>query len=394
MSAEGAGATTAPLLAPPAVPPAAAPPVAAPPAPSPPPSPPPSDSLRRLVVRSLVVALALLAGGVFMIDWNDLLLWSPVQRTDDATLRGEPTVISARVAGYLTAVPVLDMAEVRAGETLFEIDDATYRAQVELADAQLADAQAQVAIAGAQIALQEQQIAVAGGTAALAESNAILADQERARQNGLVGTAAARQTDVEQANANAIAQEATLAGARASVAGARAQLKVLQAQLTEAQAALQAKQAALDSARINLGYTRVAAPRDGRVGYRLARVGQYVSPGTPLIELVPSNDIWVIAYYRETQMRDMRPGQPAKVTLDAYPGVTLHGHVDSIAPGSQALGSMLPPDRSVGNFTKIAQRIPVKISIDPGQVPAHGLIDRMFPGLSVETAVDTSGARR
>ena len=393
MTADTAGATTAPLVVPPSTAPTPAPPVAVPPAPSTPP-PPSSDGLRRLIVRSLVVALALLAGGVFMIDWDDLLLWSPVQRTDDATLRGEPTVISARVAGYLTGVPVRDMAQVKAGETLFEIDDATYRAQVELADAQLADAQAQVAIAGAQIALQEQQIAVASSAAALAESNAILAGQERVRQNGLAGTVAARQTDVEQANANAVAQEATLAGTRAAVAGARAQLKVLQAQLTEAQAAMQAKQAALDSARINLGYARVVAPRDGRVGYRLALIGQYVSPGTPLIELVPRNDTWVIANYRETQMRDMRPGQPAKVTLDAYPGVTLSGHVDSIEPGSQALGSLLPPDRSVGNFTKIAQRIPVKIRIDPGQVSAHGLISRMFPGLSVETAVDTSGARK
>ncbi|HEX3350340.1 MAG TPA: HlyD family secretion protein [Acetobacteraceae bacterium] len=351
---------------------------------------PPVDGLRSLIVRSTVLALALLAGGVFMVDWNEILLWRAVQRTNDATLRGDPTELSARVAGTLTRVPVADMAEVKADDVLFEIDDAPYRARVDLAAAQLADAQAQVAIAGAQIALQARQVDVAASAVELAASNATYADQQRTRQNALQGTPALRQTDLEQANANAVAAEATLSGARAAVAGAQAQLKVLQAQLVQAQAALQAKQAALDAARINLGYTRVAAPRAGRVGYRLARLGEYVAPGTPLIELVPLNDVWVVANYRETQMRNMRPGQPARVTLDAYPGVVLHGHVDSIDPGSQALGSLLPPDRSVGNFTKIAQRVPVKISIDANEVREHALIGRMFPGLSVETAVDTS----
>ncbi len=181
-----------------------------------------------------------------------------------------------------------------------------------------------------------------------------------------------------------------MAGNRAKIASQTAQLKVLHATLEQTEADLQAKQAALDTAQINLGYTRVLAPRDGRLGFRIVRVGQYVAAGAPLIQLVPSNDVWVVANFRETQVRNMHVGQPARLTLDAYPGITLIGRIDSIEPGSEALGSLLPPDRAVGNFTKITQRVPVKIRIDAGQAHQNELIGRLLPGLSVEAAVDTS----
>ncbi len=282
------------------------------------------------------------------------------------------------------------MATVREGEVLYEIDDAEYLAAVDLATAQVADAGAQVATASAQIALQESQIDVTQSTADLAGSDLILAEQERTRQNGLRGSPAFLQRDWEQATQNALALEATVAGNNATIASQTAQLKVLHATFAQAQANLRAKQAALEAAQINLGYTRVLAPRDGRLGYRIARLGQYVVPGTPLIQLVPSNDVWVVANFRETQLRNMRVGQPAQLTFDAYPGITLAGEVDSIEPGSEAIGSLLPPERAVGNFTKIAQRVPVKISINAGEGRRNGLIGRLFPGLSVEAAVDTS----
>jgi membrane fusion protein (multidrug efflux system) len=331
-----------------------------------------------------------LAGGLFMVDWNDLLLLSPVQRTDDAFLRGDPTTLSAHVPGYVRRVAVADMETVKAGQLLYEIDDAEYRAQVDLAQAQVADARAQVAIAAAQIGLQERQIDVTQSNADLAQSDLILAVQEAGRQNALRGTPAYLQRAWEEAIQNALALQATVAGNRAQIASQTAQLKVLRATREQAEADLQAKQAALETAQINLGYTRVLAPRNGRLGFRIVRAGQYVAAGAPLIELVPSNDFWVVANFRETQVRNMRVGQPARLTLDAYPGITLIGHVDSIEPGSEALASLLPPDRAVGNFTKIVQRVPLKIRIDAGQARQNELIGRLLPGLSVEAAVDTS----
>jgi membrane fusion protein, multidrug efflux system len=359
--------------------------------PPPPPSPaPPPNMLRRVIVRALIVGLAVLAGGLFMVDWDDLLLLSPVQRTDDAYLRGDPTTLSAHVPGYVSKVAVADMAMVKAGQVLYEIDDAEYRAQVDLARAQVADASAQVAIAAAQIRLQERQIDVTQSNADLAQSDLIQAVQEAGRQNALRGTPAYLRSAWEQATQNALALEATVAGNQATIASQTAQLKVLQATHEQAEAALQAKQAALDTAQINLGYTHVLAPRDGRLGFRIVRVGQYVAAGQPLIQLVPRNDVWVVANFRETQVRNMRVGQPARLTFDAYPGVTLIGHIDSIEPGSEALASLLPPDRAVGNFTKITQRVPVKIRIDPGQALQNKLIGRLLLGLSVEAAVDTA----
>ena len=338
----------------------------------------------------MIVGLAVLAGGLFIVDWDDLLLLGSVQRTDDAYLRGDPTMLSARVPGYVSRVAVADMATVERGQILYQIDDAEYRAQVDLARVQVSEAGAQLAIAAAQIELQQRQIDVTQSEADAAESDLIQAEQERDRQNGLRGTPAYLLRDWEQATQNALALQATVAGNRATIASQTAQLKVLHATFTQARANLQAKQAALQSAEINLGYTRVLAPRDGRLGLRIARLGQYVVPGAPLIELVPRNDVWVVANFRETQVRNMRVGQPARVTLDAYPGIALTGHVDSIEPGSEASGSLLPPDRAIGNFTKIAQRVPVKIRFDAGEVREHELIARMLPGLSVEAAVDTA----
>ena len=372
--------------------PGSTPAVQPPPSPqgSPPPTAPPPNRLRRVIVRALIVGLAVLAGGLFMVDWDDLLLLSPVQRTDDAYLRGDPTTLSARVPGYVHRVAVADMETVKLGQVLYEIDDAEYRAQVDLARARVAEAGAQVAIAAAQVGLQERQIDVTQSNADLAQSDLIQAEQEQSRQDRLRGTPAFLLRTWEQATQNALALQATVAGNHATIASQMAQLKVLHATFQQTEADLRAKQAALETAQINLGYTRVLAPRDGRLGFRITRVGQYVTAGTPLIELVPRNDVWVVANFRETQVRNMRIGQPARLTFDAYPGVALIGHIDSIEPGSEALGSLLPPDRAVGNFTKIAQRVPVKIRIDAGQARQNELIGRLFPGLSVEAAVDTS----
>ena len=347
--------------------------------------------LRRVVVRALIVGLAVLAGGLFMVDWDDLLLLSPVQRTDDAYLRGDPTTLSARVPGYVRRVAVTDMETVKAGQVLYEIDDDEYRAQVDLARAQVAEAGAQVAIAN-------------GADRASGAPDRRHAEQRRpgaigpdpGRTGGVVGrTGCAARPPFCCAPGSRRPRtpsrcrprwQATAPPSRRRRRSSRSCTR----RSSRRRRTQQAKQAALETAQINLGYTRVLAPRDGRLGFRIALVGQYVAAGAPLIQLVPRNDVWVVANFRETQVRNMHVGQPARLTFDAYPGITLAGHIDSIEPGSEALGSLLPPDRAVGNFTKIAQRVPVKIRIDAGQARQNELIGRLFPGLSVEAAVDTS----
>ena len=201
------------------------------------------------------------------------------------------------------------------------------------------------------------------------------------------GIASTRQL-VERADASHRATNANLNRAQAQLVAAVAQLKMIAAQEKQASAAIQGKQAALDIARINLGYTRITAPADGEVGQRLVRPGQYVGVGTQVIALVALPNVWVVANYKETQLTRMTVGQPASVTVDAFPGVTLRGHVDSVSPGSGSQFSLLPSDNATGNFTKVVQRIPVKIALDD----TGPLRDRLRPGMSVIAAIHTDSA--
>jgi membrane fusion protein (multidrug efflux system) len=209
---------------------------------------------------------------------------------------------------------------------------------------------------------------------------------EANRQQTLLTTNAGTDQLVEQAVDNEKRTEATLALNQAQVEQQRQQLKVLDSQESQATASLKGQQAARDLAKIALGYTRIVAPVDGMVGQRQVRPGQYVSTGTQVIALIPLPNVWVIGNYKETQMTRIRVGQPARVTVDAFPGVVLHGHVDSWAPGSGAEFSLLPPDNATGNFTKVVQRIPVKIVLDSDPQVA----DLLRPGMSVTAAIDTS----
>ena len=206
------------------------------------------------------------------------------------------------------------------------------------------------------------------------------------QQNLLVTKYAGTEQLVEQAVDNEKHTEATLALNQAQLAQQRQQLNVLDSQEQQANATLKAQQAARDLAKIALGYTRITAPVDGMVSERQVRPGQYVSVGTEVISLVPLPNVWVVANYKETQMTRIRLGQPARVTVDAFPGVVLRGHVDSWSPASGAQFSLLPPDNATGNFTKVVQRIPVKIVLDHD--PSLG--DLLRPGMSVIATIDTS----
>jgi membrane fusion protein (multidrug efflux system) len=335
----------------------------------------------------LIVALGLLI--VVTTRWNGWVGRAGWQSTDDAYLQADLTPIAAKVPGYLREVPVQDFERVKGGQELALIVDDDYRAAVDQAAAGFAAATAQVATLKAQYGLQQANVAAAQAasavTAAALDQNA----RDLARQHRLfeTGSSSTEATEKLQTTREQIA--AQLDQNRAQVLAAERQLDVLAAQAVQAQAAAAGQAASLETARINLGYTRIVAPEDGVVGQRQARQGQYVGVGGQINTLTPLPRVWVIANFKETQLTHMAVGDRAAVTVDTFPGRTLRGHVQSFAPGSGAVFALLPPDNATGNFTKVVQRIAVKILIDD----ADGLADRLRPGMSVEAKVDARGAR-
>jgi membrane fusion protein (multidrug efflux system) len=320
-------------------------------------------------------------------DWDWWQGSAARQVTNDAYLQADLTPLAAKSPGYVRTVLVGDFQRVKAGDVLVEIVDDDYRATLDQAEASADAASAAIENIERQKLLQQALVKQAEATIQATEADLTRYRLEAARQQSLLATRIAG-TDqlVEQAVDNQKRTEATLALNQAQLEQQRQQLKVLDSQESQAKATLKGQEAARDLAKIALGYTRIVAPVDGMVGQRLVRPGQYVSVGTQVIALVPLPNVWVIANYKETQMTRIRVGQPASVTVDAFPGVVLHGHVDSWSPGSGAEFSLLPPDNATGNFTKVVQRIPVKILLDPDPRVANLL----RPGMSVVAAIDTT----
>lgn len=339
--------------------------------------------MKNVAVRALVVSLALLGVAAFAIDWNQVLLSSRWLGTDDAQLQGDPVTLRTRVAGTLQDVPVRDYAPVHRGDLLFAVQDVDYRARVDQASAALAMADAAVAVAQAELAQQTAQIGVAVAQLHDAAAGLVQARQERQRQQALLHTESYLQRDWDNAQSGEASRKAGREGRLRDLDAAQAGVAVMRAQLEQARAQAGDRRAALDYARIQLGYTRITAPVDGVVTTRLVRTGAYVAPGTILITVVPVQPTWVVANYREVELTRMRPGQSVEVHVDALPELTLHGHVDSLQPQSQSEQSALPPDRAAGSFTKITQRVPVKIDLDP----EPWLAGKLRPGLSAETWV-------
>ena len=308
------------------------------------------------------------------------------ETTDDAFVAGDVTPLSARVSGNITQMPVNDFQTVKKGDLLAVIDPSDYQAQLELAQANLAAAEATLANLENQRNIQEALVREAESTIDATEADVLRYQLEDKRQHDLLRTGiAGTQQLVEQADANAkktIAQrrlnDAQLDQQRAALAAIDIQEKQVRAQIkaTEAQVAL---------ASDNLGYTRILSPADGLVGQRQVRLGQFVNVGTQVIAVVPLPNIWVTANYKETQMTNIRLGQPARIAVDAFPDLTLTGHVDSWSPGTGSTFALLPPDNATGNFTKVVQRVPVKIVLDKNE--SLGTLVR--PGMSVEATIDT-----
>jgi membrane fusion protein (multidrug efflux system) len=282
-------------------------------------------------------------------------------------------------------VVVDDFQRVKAGELLIEIEDDDYRARVAQAEADLLGAEAAIENLKARKAAQHAQVAEAEDAITATQADVERTRLEAERQRTLLATTFGTRQRVEQADAEAGRFAATLARNKAELEAQRRQLAVLDTQELQLRADAKAKQAALDLAKINLGYTRIVAPVGGMVSERGVRDGQYVHAGSQVITVVPLDNVWVLANYKETQLTHVALGQRAEIRIDTFPGVVIDAMVDSIAPASGAQFSLLPPDNATGNFTKVVQRIPVKLRI----APDNPLAGKLRPGMSVVATILT-----
>jgi membrane fusion protein, multidrug efflux system len=338
---------------------------------------------------TLVRLAVLLAAGVvvvlFATQWDRWVGLAVRQVTDDAYVRGDITPLSAQIEGYVRRVPVDDFRRVKGGELLVEIEDDDYRARVAQAEADLLGAQAAIENLKARKQAQHAQVAEAEDAIKATQADVERTRLEDARQRTLLATTFGTRQQVEQADAAAQRFAATLARDQAELDAQRRQLAVLDTQEAQLRADAKAKQAALDLAKINLGYTRITAPVGGEVSERNVRAGQYVHAGSQVITVVPLDNVWVVANYKETQLTHVAIGQRAEIRVDTFPGIVINAMVDSIAPASGAQFSLLPPDNATGNFTKVVQRIPVKLRIAPNN-PLSG---NLRPGMSVIATILT-----
>jgi len=320
--------------------------------------------------------------------WDEWVGSAVIQTTNDAYIRADVTRLSSRVAGEVLTVAANDFQRVKSGDLLVQIDPADYEAQVAQAEAGVAGAQAALDNLDNQVELQYATIAQAEAQLVSAQAEAVEARQEQERQQSLAQTEAGTRQKLEQAVAALARAEADVRANRAQIAAQRHQMEVLSGTKKQRAADLMGAKAALAAARLKLGYTRIVAPFDGVVGEREVQPNDYVNIGSNLINVVPLPDVYVVANYKETQLTRVRPGQPVEVTVDSFPNQRLHGRVERISPASGSQFALLPPDNATGNFTKVVQRVPVRIALDKGQP----LLERLLPGMSVVSHIDTDEA--
>ncbi|TFW62295.1 HlyD family secretion protein [Bradyrhizobium sp. MOS001] len=365
------------------------PPPAAAPAPPPKPTQRPASSLwGRLAIPLFAVIVALAFVALATLRFDEWVGNAVVQTTNDAYVRADLTRLASRVSGEVLTVGVSDFQRVKAGDLLIQIDPADYQAQVAQSEAAVAAAQAVLDNLSNQVELQYATIAQAQAAQLSAEALEVEARQEQDRQKSLTQTEAGTRQRLEQAVAGYAKAQADVRASRAVIAAQQHQLEVLQGTKKQRAADVAAAKATLASAKLKLGYTRITAPFDGVVGERQVQPGDYVNIGTNLINVVPLPKVYVIANYKETQLTHVAPGQPVEITVDGFPREKLRGKVERIAPATGAQVALLPPDNATGNFTKVVQRIPVRIQFDDNQP----LLARLVPGMSVVTSIDTKAA--
>ena len=338
--------------------------------------------LKQLALATATVAIVAGAG------WYATEWWQTgrfIETTDDAYAGGEVTPVSPHVAGFIAEVLVADNQHVTVGELLIRLDQRDFRAALNHAQAVADERQAMLASLEAKSVLQQQVVAEAEAALAAKTANATFAAVDAARYRDLAATGYGSRQDAQRTSATEQEAQSAIRAAHAMLAAARQQMLVLQAEIAGAHAGIAQAQADLETARLNLDYTEIRSPIDGYVGNRAGRVGSYVAGGAYLLSMIPARGLWVDANFKEDQLANIRPGQPATVIADVLPGKALRGHVQSLAPGAGSVFSVIPPENATGNFTKIVQRVPVRVVLDE----TDARLGELRPGLSTTVSVDT-----
>jgi membrane fusion protein, multidrug efflux system len=333
---------------------------------------------------ALALMLAIGVAGAADFGYGYLTTGRYLESTDDAYVKADSTIVSPRVSGYLAEVLVGDNQAVTSGQLLARIDDRDFKTALDQARADVAAAEASVRNLDAQIALQQPIIEQETADIAAAEANLQFAREEQFRYDGLMKSGSGTVQRAQQTDAALREKVAQLQHGKSGLLAAQKKVDVLTSDRAKAVAQLDHARAVAQQMALNLSYTRIIAPVDGTVGARSLRVGQFVQAGTQLMAVVPLDAVYVIANFKETQLTHVRNGQPVELYIDSFHGTRLRGHVDSLAPASGLEFALLPPDNATGNFTKIVQRVPVKIVLDD-----HSLTGLLRPGMSAEPTIDT-----
>jgi membrane fusion protein (multidrug efflux system) len=344
-------------------------------------------NLRKVLLASAAAAVLV---GASWYGWDYWTVGQYLVSTDDAYVKADNTTVAPKVSGYLHEVLVGDNERVKAGQILARIDERDFRVALEQAKADVAAAQAAIASKQAQLAVQQATIDAAKATVDLDQATATFAAQENKRYTDLATTGYGSVQNAQQAQSRIAGAQAAIQRDTANLGSALKQVDLLKAEIAQANAGLARAQAVQSQAELNLEYTSIVAPIDGVVGNRTLRAGQFVQAGTQLMSLVPVTGAYVVANFKETQLTDVRAGQAVDIAVDMFPGQVVHGRVDSIAPASGQEFALLPPDNATGNFTKVVQRIPVKIALDANR---DALIT-LRPGMSVIPTIETKSQAR
>jgi membrane fusion protein (multidrug efflux system) len=338
-----------------------------------------TGGFRRLLLAG--AAVAVLAG----VSWYGVDYWTVgrfLVSTDDAYVKADNTTVAPKVSGYLHEVLVGDNERVRAGQVLARIDDRDFKVALDQAGADVAAAEAAITSKRAQLDVQQAIIDAAKATLDVDTASATFTTQENKRYTDLAATGYGSVQNAQGAQSRNASALAAIERDKANLASALKQVELLKADIAQAVAATARANALQQQAELNLSYTTIVAPIEGVVGNRTLRAGQFVQAGTQLMSLVPASGAYVIANFKETQLTHVQAGQPVDIDVDMFPGKPVHGHVDSLAPASGQEFALLPPDNATGNFTKVVQRIPVKIALDSSSV-------ELRPGMSVIPTIQT-----
>jgi len=342
--------------------------------------------LSRATVKRLALGLMLVLGIASVADfgYDYLTTGRYLESTDDAYVKADSTIISPKVSGYIAEVLVSDNEPVKAGQVLARIDDRDFRTALDQAHADVEASEAAVDNFNAQIELQHPIVEQETADISAAEANLQFAREEQARYDGLMKTGSGTIQRAQQSDAALREKMAQLQHGKSGLLAAQKKIDVLDTERKKAEAQLGHARAVEQQMMLNLSYTKITAPVNGSVGARSLRVGQYVQAGTQLMAVVPLDAVYVVANFKETQLTHVRNGQPVEIHIDSFRNVKLKGHVDSLSPASGLEFALLPPDNATGNFTKIVQRLPVKIMLDD-----RTLTGLLRPGMSAEPVIDT-----